>query len=84
MPAPRPPHAPAGFLQVQVRSVDGSFVTLNLLATDYRIVLGKDRDYLIGSGATHAFSKDGRFIRSGRSPIMLSDLDETGQVTRVG
>ena len=52
MPSAKLPLLPAqvGFLQLRVRSVDGSLVALNLFATDHRIVIGQDCDYLIGMG----------------------------------
>jgi hypothetical protein len=76
------PPAQIGFLQMRVRSVDGSLVVLALLATDHRIVIGQDCDYLIGNAITHAFSKEGLFIRSGAVPIMSKDL-HLGEATRV-
>jgi hypothetical protein len=76
------PPAQVGFIQLRVRSVDGSLVTLNLLATDHRIVIGQDCDYLIGNGVAHGFSKQGLFIRSGPVPITLKDL-HLGEPTRV-
>jgi hypothetical protein len=85
MPSAKPllPPAQVGFLQLRVRSVDGSLVTLNLLATDHRIVIGQDCDHLIGNGVAHAFSKERLFIRSGPVPITLKDLHASGQATRV-
>jgi hypothetical protein len=85
MPSTKLPLLPAqvGFLQLRVRSVDGSLVTLNLLATDHRIVIGQDCDYLIGNGEAHAISKEGLFIRSGPVPTILKDLDALGETTRV-
>ena len=77
------PPAQVGFLQMRVRSVDGSLVALNLLATDHRIVIGQDCDYLIGNGMAHAFSKEGLFIRSGPVPVMSKDLHALGEATRV-
>ena len=77
------PPAQVGFLQMRVRSVDGSLVALNLLATDHRIVIGQDCGYLIGNGMAHAFSKEGLFIRSGPVPIMFKDLQVLGEATRV-
>jgi len=76
------PPAQVGFLQMRVRSVEGTLVALNLLATDHRIVIGQDCDYLIGNGVAHAFSKEGLFIRSGPVPITLKDL-HLGEATRV-
>jgi hypothetical protein len=78
----RPP-AQVGFLQMRVRSVEGTLVALSLLATDHRIVTGQDCDYLIGNGVAHAFSKEGLFIRSGSVPITLEDLHALGKATRV-
>jgi hypothetical protein len=46
---------------------------LDLPATDHRIVIGKDRDYLIGNGVAHAFSKVGLYILSGPVPAVLKD-----------
>jgi hypothetical protein len=85
MPSAKLPLLPAqvGLLQLRVRSVDGSLVTLNLFATDHRIVIGQDCDYLIGSGVAHVFSKEGLFIRSGPVPIMFKDLHALGEATRV-
>jgi hypothetical protein len=85
MPSTTLPLLPAqvGFLPLRVRSVDGSLVTLILLATDHRIVIGQDRDYLIGNGRAHAFSKEGLFIRSGPVPVMSKDLHALGEATRV-
>jgi hypothetical protein len=77
------PPAPVGFLQLRVRSVEGALVPLSLLATDHRIVIGQDCDYLIGNGEAHAFSKEGLFIRSGPVPTILKDLDALGETTRV-
>ena len=77
------PPAQVGFLQMRVRSVDGSLVALNLLATDHRIVIGQDCDYLIGNGVAHAFSKEGLFLRSGAVPAILQDLHTLGGATRV-
>jgi hypothetical protein len=74
----RPP-AQVGFLQMQVRNVEGTLVALNLLATDHRIVIGQDCDYLIGNGVAHAFSKEGLFVRSGPAPTMLKDLAALGE-----
>ena len=84
MPSPKiVPPALVGFLQLRVRSVEGPLVSLALLATDHRIVIGQDCDYLIGNGVTHAFSKEGLFIRSGRVPITLEDLHASGELTHV-
>jgi hypothetical protein len=82
--AKRLPPAHVGFLHLRVRSVEGALVPLSLLATDHRIVIGQDCDYLIGNGEAHAFSKEGLFIRSGPAPTILKDLDALGETTRVG
>lgn len=84
MPSAKLLHPPDqfGFLQLRVRSVEGTLATINLLATDHRIVIGQDCDYLIGNGVAHAFSKEGLFIRSGPVPIMSKDL-HLGAATRV-
>ena len=83
MPSPTiVPPEPVGFLQLRVRSVEGLLVSLALLATDHRIVIGQDCDYLIGNGVAHAFSKEGLFIRSGPVPTMLKDLGALGEATR--
>jgi hypothetical protein len=76
------PPAQVGFLQLRVRSIEGTLVTMNLLATDHRIVIGQDCDYLIGNAVAHAFSKEGLFIRSGPVPISLKDLRALGEATR--
>jgi hypothetical protein len=73
--------AKVGRLQVRVRSVGGPLVTLTLFATDHRIVIGQDCDYLIGNGVAHAFSKEGLFIRSGPAPTILKDLGALGETT---
>jgi hypothetical protein len=78
-----PPPVTAGFLQLRVRSVEGPLVSLALLATDHRIVIGQDCDYLIGNGVAHVFSKQGLFIRSGAVPAILQDLHTLGGATRV-
>ena len=84
MPSPKiVPPAPVGFLQLRIRSVEGPLVSLALLATDHRIVIGQDCDYLIGNGVAHAVSKEGLFIRSGPVPTMLKDLHALGEATRV-
>ena len=62
------------FLQLQVRSVEGTLVTLNLLATDHQVMIGQDCNYLIGNGIAHAFSKAGLFIRSGPVAVLSKDL----------
>lgn len=78
-----PPSVSAGFLQLRVRSVDGGLVTVSLPATDHRIVIGQDCDYLIGNGIAHAFSKEGLFIRSGPVPTTLEALHALGEATHV-
>lgn len=83
MPSAKVPPAQVGVLQLRVRSVEGPIVTLTLHATDHRVVIGQDCDYLIGSGVAHAFSKEGLFIRSGPVPTMLKDLGALGEATRV-
>ncbi len=77
------PPAPGGFLQLRVRSVEGPLVSLALLATDHRIVIGQDCDYLSGNGMVHAFSKEGLLIRSSAVPAILQDLHTLGGATRV-
>ena len=75
MPSAKPllPPAQVDFLQMRVRSVEGTLVALNLCATDHRVVIGQDCDYLIGNGIAHEFSKEGLFIRSGPVPIFSKD-----------
>jgi hypothetical protein len=41
------PPVPSGYLRLWVRSVEGPMLALDLPATDHRIVIGKDRDFLI-------------------------------------
>lgn len=77
------PPIQVGFLQLRVRGVDGGLITVSLPATDHRIVLGQDCDYLIGNGIAHAFSKEGLFIRSGPVPITLEDLHALSEATHV-
>jgi hypothetical protein len=83
MPSAKVPLAQVGFIQLRVRSVEGPLVTLTLHATDLRVVIGQDCDYLIGNGVAHAVSKEGLFIRSGPVPTMLKDLHALGEATRV-
>jgi len=59
---------------LQLRSVEGPLVTLDLPATDHRIIIGKYCDYLIGKGVAHAVSKEGLYILSGPVPTVLNDL----------
>lgn len=73
MPSARIPPV-AGHLRVWVRSVEGSMFALDLPATDHRVVIGKDRDYLIGKGVAHAFSKAGLYVLSGPVPAVLKDV----------
>jgi hypothetical protein len=47
----------SGPLRVWLRSVEGPMLALDLPATDHRIVIGPDCDYLIGNGVAHVFSK---------------------------
>jgi len=61
----------------------GGLITVSLLATDHRIVIGQDCDYLIGNGVAHPFSKEGLFIRSGPVPITLEDLHALGEAIHV-
>ena len=68
------PSATSGYLKLRVRNVEGPIVTLDLLATDHRIVIGPHCDYLIGNGVAHSFSKEGLFILSGPVPTVLKDL----------
>jgi hypothetical protein len=77
------PPIQVGFLQLRVRSVDGGLSMVSLLATDHRIVIGQDCDYLIGNGVAHAFSKEGLFIRSSPVPITLEDLHALGERAHV-
>jgi len=58
-------------------------LALDLPATDHRIVLGKDCNYLIGNGVAHAFSKEGLYILSGPVPVALNDLRDPREDTRV-
>jgi hypothetical protein len=83
MPSAKVPPAQVGFIQLRVRSAEGPLVTLILHATDLRVVIGQDCDYLTGNGEAHAFSKEGLFIRSGPVPTVLKDLDALGETTRV-
>ena len=78
------PPADVGVFQVQPRSVSGAFVRLHLVATDYRLAVGHDTNFLIGDEEVHAFTPDGFFIRSGRPPALLSSLDPSGAATRLG
>jgi hypothetical protein len=64
---------PVQSLRLWLRSVEGPMLALDLPATDHRIVIGKDRDYLIGKGVAHAFSKEGLYILSGPVPTVLGD-----------
>ena len=72
MPSARIPPVP-GHLRIWVRSVEGPMFALDLPATDHRIVIGKDHDYLIGKGVAHAFSKAGLYVLSGPVPAVLKD-----------
>jgi hypothetical protein len=49
-------------------------LALDLPATDHRIIIGKQCDYLIGNGVAHAFSKEGLYILSGPVPTVLHDV----------
>jgi hypothetical protein len=62
---------------LRVRSVAGSLVTLDLVATDHQIIVGQRYDYLIGNGVAHAFSKEGLFLFSGPVPTVLKDIRYT-------
>jgi hypothetical protein len=74
MPSAKLPPATSGYLRLQLRSVEGPLVTLDLPATDHRIIIGKYCDYLIGKGVAHAVSKEGLYILSGPVPTVLNDL----------
>lgn len=76
------PPAQVGFLQMRVRSVEGTLVALNLFAIDHRVVIGQDCDYLIENGISHEFSKEGLFIRSGPVPVISKDLHAFGRGSR--
>ena len=82
MPSAKLPPATSGYLRLQLRSVEGPLVTLDLPAIDHRIIIGKHCDYLIGKGVAHAVSKEGLYILSGPVPTVLNDLlisdDRTG------
>jgi hypothetical protein len=58
---------------MRVRTVEGPLVTLELPATDHRIIIGQDCDYLVGQGTAHVFSKEGLFIVSGPVPVFLTE-----------
>ena len=73
MPSAKPLTPIAGHLNMRVRTVEGPLVTLELAATDYRIVIGQHCDYLVGHGIAHAFSKEGLFILSGPVPVFLME-----------
>lgn len=81
--ATQPPNPVGSTLQLRVRTIDGGLVTLKLSATDHRIVIGEDCDYLVGNGMLHAFSKDGVFIRSAVVPALLKGLQAIGEAVRV-
>ena len=74
MPSANLPPATSGYLRLRLRSVEGTLVTLDLPATDYRIVIGPHCDYLIGNGVAHSFSKEGLFLLTGPVPAVLQDL----------
>ena len=74
MPSANLPPATSGYLKLRLRSIEGPLVTLDLPATDHRIILGRHCDYLIGNGVTHAVSKEGVYILSGPVPTVLNDL----------
>ena len=57
-------------------------LALDLPATDHRIVIGKQCDYLIGNGVAHAFSKEGLYILSGPVPTVLHDLSAPSENVR--
>lgn len=67
------PQKTAECLKVRVRTVEGPLTTLELLATDYHVVIGRNRNYLIGFGVAYAFSKEGMFILSGPVPAVLKE-----------
>ena len=71
-----------GHLRVWFRSVEGPMLALDLPATDHRIVIGKQCDYLIGNGVAHAFSREGLYILSGPAPVVLNDLRDPREDTR--
>jgi hypothetical protein len=73
-PSAKPSLTTSGCLKLRVRSVEGPIVTLDLFATDHRIVIGPHCDYLIGNGLAHSFSKEGLFILTGPVPTVLKDL----------
>ena len=68
--------APAvtGRMHLQVRTLDGQTTVLSLPATDHRIVAGEARNYLVGFGTVHEFSKEGLYVRSGPAPALLSEV----------
>ena len=72
------PPAVTGRMCLQVRRVDGQITVLNLAATDHRLVAGDDRNYLVGFGTVHEFSKEGLYLRSGPAPALLNEVSSSG------
>jgi hypothetical protein len=55
-------------VNIRVQRIDGSAVRLSLSSAGWHIVEGPRRDYLIGDGVPHAFSKEGCYEGSGPVP----------------
>lgn len=72
-PSKQPP-AVTGRMCLQVRTMDGQITVLSLPATDHRIVPGEERNYLVGFGTVHEFSKEGLYVRSGPVPALLNEV----------
>jgi hypothetical protein len=45
-------------VNIRVQRIDGSAVTLSLSSAGWHIVVGQRRDYIIGDGVAHTFSKE--------------------------
>lgn len=55
-------------VNIRVQRIDGSAVTLSLSSAGWHAVVGQRRDYIIGDGVAHAFSKEGYYEGSGPVP----------------
>jgi hypothetical protein len=55
-------------VNIRVQRIDGSAVTLSMSSAGWHAVVGQRRDYIIGDGVAHTFSKEGYYEGSGPVP----------------
>ena len=60
-------------MNIRVQRQDGRLETLLLSSAGWHIVTAEDRDFLVGAGMAHSFTKDGYYDSSDPAPVFLEE-----------